>query len=84
MINAIKEIKSRQFDRQMLKDLYSSNGKFKAYVDRCCKQDKRSVEEELSLALVQEVGKGYLEAGAEGTDRIQAANSTYAPVGECV
>ncbi len=67
---------------QML-DLYNRNARFKDYVDRCCKADKRSVEDVLSLALVQEVGKSYMKAEAEAA-RILAANSTYAPMGECV
>lgn len=68
---------------QML-DRYNRNARFKAYVDRCCKADKRSVKEVLSLALVREAGKSYLEAEAEEAGRIPAANSTYAPMGECV
>lgn len=70
-------------DRQML-DLYNRNARFKAYVDRCCKQDKRSVNDMLSLALVREVGKVILEDEAEEAGRVPAANSTYAPMGECV
>lgn len=68
---------------QML-DLYNRSAGFKDYVDRCCKADKRSVEDVLSLALVQEAGKSYLEAEAEEAGRIPAANSTYVPMGECV
>lgn len=70
-------------DRQML-DLYNRNARFKDYVDRCCKADKRSVKDVLSLALVREVGKSYMKAEAEAAGRIPAANSTYAPMGECV
>lgn len=70
-------------DSQML-DLYNRNASFKAYVDRCCKADKRSVKDVLSLALVREASKSYLEAEAEADGRIPAANSTYVPMGECV
>lgn len=82
MINVIKGIKKSLLDQQML-DLYNSNAKFKAYVDRCCKQDKRSVEDMLSLALVREVGKGYLGEVLK-TGRVLIVNSTYELMGECV
>lgn len=78
-----KMISTANKGAQML-DLYNRNARFKAYVDRCCKADKRSVKEVLSLALVREAGKSYLEAEAEEAGRIPAANSTYAPMGECV
>lgn len=83
MINVMKGIKKRLLDQQML-DLYNSNAKFKAYVDRCCKADKRSVEDVLSLALVQEVGKYYLDVAVGEAFQIPVGSSTYAPMGECV
>lgn len=67
-----------------MRDLYNGNTKFKAYVDRCCKADKRSLEDVLSLALVREAGKYYLEVEAAEARQIPGVNSTYAPMGECV
>lgn len=83
MINVMKELKKRLLDQQM-QDLYHRNAKFKAYVDRCCKADKRPLEDVLSLALVREAGKYYLEIEAAEARKIPGVNSTYAPMGECV
>ena len=83
MINVMKELRKRLLDQQM-QDLYHRNAKFKAYVDRCCKADKRPLEDVLSLALVREAGKYYLEVEAAEARQIPAVNSTYAPMGECV
>lgn len=83
MINVMKKLRKRLLDQQM-RDLYHRNAKFKAYVDRCCKADKRSLEDVLSLALVREAGKYYLEVEEAEAGQIPAANSTYAPMGECV
>lgn len=83
MINVMKKLRKRLLDQQM-RDLYHRNAKFKAYVDRCCKADKRSLEDVLSLALVREAGKYYLEVEAAEAGQIPSVNSTYAPMGECV
>ena len=62
MINVMKELRKRLLDQEMM-ELYDHNARFKAYVDRCCKADKRPLEDVLSLALVREAGKYYLGVG---------------------
>lgn len=83
MINVMKELRKRLLDQEMM-ELYDHNARFKAYVDRCCKADKRPLEDVLSLALVREAGKYYLEVEAAEARQIPGVNSTYAPMGECV
>lgn len=79
----LKKFKKCLLDQEMM-ELYDHNAKFKAYVDRCCKADKRSLEDVLSLALVREAGKYYLEVEAAEACQVPGVNSTYAPMGECV
>lgn len=79
----LKKFKKCLLDQQM-RDLYNGNAKFKAYVDRCAKADKRPLEDVLSLALVREAGKYYSEVEAAEARQIPVVNSTYAPMGECV
>lgn len=77
----LKKFKKCLLDQEMM-ELYNGNTKFKAYVDRCCKADKRPLED--VLALVREAGKYYLEVEAAEARQIPGVNSTYAPMGECV
>lgn len=79
----LKKFKKCLLDQEMM-ELYDHNVKFKAYVDRCAKADKRSLEDVLSLALVREAGKYYSEVEVAEARQIPAVNSTYAPMGECV
>ncbi len=84
MITEVDKMVSTANKGAQMLDLYNRSARFKDYVDRCCKADKRSVEDMLSLALVREVGKFILEDEAEEAGRIPAVNPTYAPMGECV
>ncbi len=86
MITEVDKMVSTANKGAQMLDLYNRSTRFKDYVDRCCKADKRSVEDVLSLALVQEVGKSYLEAEAGNCteNAYSKGSSTYVPMGECV
>ena len=42
-----------------LKQLYTDNPDYQAYVDKCRQYDGRSVDEELKLRTIKEVGEYY-------------------------
>ena len=42
-------------------ELYRENETFKTYVDKCCKADGLTVEQELEKVIVKSVGDYYVE-----------------------